>query len=503
MGHPLDSGHGPTLRGRLTVAVLLTVGFYGLALVVAIALLAAPYLEWILAHRVTFRLAAVCVIAAGAILWSIIPRRDRFVAPGPQLSADRHPRLFERLEHVAGAVAEPMPKEVYLTADVNAGVLQRGGVLGTGGRRVMLLGLPLLHTLSVSELEGVLVHEFGHYYGGDVKLGPWIYRTREAIGRTLHNLSGSEVVRLPFLWYGRQFLRVTQAISRQQEFAADGLAARIVGSGPLISGLTRVHRSAIAFSGYWQEEYVPVLRAGFMPPLLGGFDAFIQHEQVSASLDRAIKQDMERPSPDPFDSHPTLADRIAALQTFSAGVEAQHDEPADSLLGDLSSAETALLEAITVGSRGTFRVISWDDVGQTVIVPRAQEASRKFAPLLTSTTISQLPEQVERAVEIGRQMQRTVGQQVPNDPLSRQWGLQLLADLLTASLAANGWSVDAQPGAPVALRQDGKAIEPFAAIGRIASRETKADDWREEARSLGIAALPLTATQPTTAGGGG
>ena len=83
-----------------------------------------------------------------------------------------------------------MPTEVYLVADVNAFVTTRGGFMGFGSRRVMGLGLPLLQTLGVRELRAVLAHEFGHYHGGDTKLGPWIYKTRAAIGRTLQGLAG-------------------------------------------------------------------------------------------------------------------------------------------------------------------------------------------------------------------------------------------------------------------------------------------------------------------------
>jgi Zn-dependent protease with chaperone function len=69
-----------------------------------------------------------------------------------------------------------MPAEVYLIPEVNAWVGQRGGFMGIGSRRIMGLGLPLLETLNVSQLEAVLVHEFGHYYRGDTRLGPWVYK---------------------------------------------------------------------------------------------------------------------------------------------------------------------------------------------------------------------------------------------------------------------------------------------------------------------------------------
>jgi Zn-dependent protease with chaperone function len=82
-----------------------------------------------------------------------------------------------------------MPAHVYLVSDVNAFVTQRGGIMGIGSRRVMGIGLPLLRTLQVDELRAVLAHEMGHFYGGDTKLGPWIYKTRGALARTVVNLA--------------------------------------------------------------------------------------------------------------------------------------------------------------------------------------------------------------------------------------------------------------------------------------------------------------------------
>ena len=38
----------------------------------------------------------------------------------------------------------------------------------------------------------MLAHEFGHYSGGDTRLGPWIYRTRATIVRTVQQLSDED-----------------------------------------------------------------------------------------------------------------------------------------------------------------------------------------------------------------------------------------------------------------------------------------------------------------------
>lgn len=175
------------------LAVALMIGFYLLALAVAAVLLCLPYAQIVYAHRLHIKLALGCVLGALAILWSVAPRIDRFAPPGPRLTPDKCPRLFAELNQVAGAVKQEMPVEVYLVHDVNAWVAQRGGVMGFGSRRVMGIGLPLARVLTVSQLRGMLAHEFGHYHSGDTKLGPWVYKTRGAIMRTVQSLAAGKL----------------------------------------------------------------------------------------------------------------------------------------------------------------------------------------------------------------------------------------------------------------------------------------------------------------------
>ena len=64
-----------------TARALLALGFlflfYGLALAIAAALLLIPYLEITVAHRIHLKLALLCVVGAGIIVWSILPRRSK------------------------------------------------------------------------------------------------------------------------------------------------------------------------------------------------------------------------------------------------------------------------------------------------------------------------------------------------------------------------------------------------------------------------------------------
>src|SRR5215212_2623311 len=132
------------IRTRALLAVALLVGFYALALGVIAALLYVPYAEWRYVERVNLRLALFCGIGAFAIAKALVPRRDAFVPPGPELRRAEHPALFELVDDVARRTEQAPPAEVYLLMDVNAWVAERGGVMGLGSRRVMGVGLPLL-----------------------------------------------------------------------------------------------------------------------------------------------------------------------------------------------------------------------------------------------------------------------------------------------------------------------------------------------------------------------
>lgn len=131
-------------------------------------------------------------MVAAAILWSILPRRDRFEAPGPQLLPDDYPRLLREVEVIAQQMGQAMPRDVYLTPEVNAWVMERAGMLGIGNRRVMALGLPLLQMLTVSQLHGVIAHEFGHFYNGDTRLAPWVYQMRGRRGHSGDHRCGAD-----------------------------------------------------------------------------------------------------------------------------------------------------------------------------------------------------------------------------------------------------------------------------------------------------------------------
>jgi hypothetical protein len=82
MGGTEAPAAGPSLAGRFAAAIALTVGFYLLALALAAGLLAAAILPWVLEGRNNLWVTLTGLVLGVTILVAIVPRRQRFEAPG-------------------------------------------------------------------------------------------------------------------------------------------------------------------------------------------------------------------------------------------------------------------------------------------------------------------------------------------------------------------------------------------------------------------------------------
>ena len=135
------------------LAIVMVIGSY---LFVALLAAGSVYLPYIIFSRAQsdhgwdVLILLFGILIAATMLWSLIPRRQEFTAPGLLLERSRHPSLFAEIENIAAALNEPVPHDVYLIGDANAFVADRGGVMGFGTHRIMGLGLPLLSTMTVS-----------------------------------------------------------------------------------------------------------------------------------------------------------------------------------------------------------------------------------------------------------------------------------------------------------------------------------------------------------------
>lgn len=483
----------PSLVGRAILAVALMLGFYGLALGVAGTLVAIPLAELYYLRLLTGKLAFFCLAGAGIILWAIMPRPDRFLPPGPPLTEQEQPRLFVEFRRIARDVGQSMPLEVYLDPQVNAWVAHRGGAMGIGVRRVMALGLPLLQALSVAELRAVLAHEFGHYHGGDTRLGPWVYKTRLAIVRTLQGLEGHTAgLQVIFLWYARLFVRVTHAVSRAQELAADRLAARVAGAEALASGLRAVHGASAAFSAYLSSELGPVLAAGLRPPIADGFARFLAAPGIATQVRRTVEAEIAAAPGGVYDTNPPLRERIAAVQDLPPG-DVGGDARAISLLDRLPELERDLLVAVT--GNAAFRscpVMAWDNAVEQFWTPTWQRARAEHSATLRGVTPGSLPNAAGRLVELGR----TMAGGSPADGEARALATTVLGSAFAIALHERGWTIEVPAGSGARAMKDGHTIEPFNVLRRLVNGELSPQAWREQCVALDIVDLDLGALRP-------
>lgn len=165
---------------RATIAVVMLFGFYVFALAVVGGLGWLTYFAFATGHGLAGgKLGYVTIAVAGAIvvaLWQVIRAKPELPS-GLPVSPQQAPELWSSVNELARELKTRAPDQILLVPDVNAAVTEETKLLGLlGGRRTMLLGVPLLQGLTVAQLRSVLAHELGHYSGSHTRLGPVAYR---------------------------------------------------------------------------------------------------------------------------------------------------------------------------------------------------------------------------------------------------------------------------------------------------------------------------------------
>lgn len=470
------------LRKAALFVLLLWLSFYALSLAIIGALLWVPWAQIQYERRLGFAGIATAVAAlwVGASLLPSWPKRERWPPPLPK---DRHPGLHALIADLCARSGVAAPAEVYLVAEATAFAARRPRWLGLSSVSAVGVGLPLLAHLDRDALASVILHELGHHHAGDVRLGPWIYRTRQAIGKVVERLDGSAaLLQLPFVLYGRFFMRVTRRSSQQQEFAADHFAATHYGAEATGRALSVVHRIGPMWELFWQSEAVPALEHGLRPPLLEGFRTFMSTE-LQPELKELYQKARNRP-PSPLDTHPSLDERLGALNAARFSDPGQHQSLA--LVDSVEAAEHDALGFILVAQyRDQLTAASWQELGTKLWIP---EWRKQLAPYeqvlsrvrpLTLCDVLAKPEPYVQALRGPLSILSPAAEQKRMHSLLGYWLLLWLHD--------RGWALSLDPGAePSAFSASGERVVPRALVRQLATRELSDEDWRALCRHKGI-----------------
>lgn len=471
-----SSAASQPLRGRALLAVALLLGWYVLALG-TLALLVVLNVAALLADRIDFRL----IVFSGFLAFGLVRglffsgRADPIDQAGVAVDAQSQPALLSVVDAVASRLGQRPPDLVLLVPDVNAFVASEDRLLGLRpGRRVLGIGVPLLDVLRTDELAAVLAHEFGHLASGDTRLGGLVYRGRSSISRTVSAIGGT-LVGLVFVAYAKLYLRVSLAVSRRQELAADINAARLFGPDVHERALREVDVAGAAFEHFLRAYAVPLWEHQRTPAdLYGGFRSYRADPTRAHKLWELRARTDPTPS-DPYDSHPSLAERVAVLRGLPPGHEVVPDRrPARELLSDPVGveAEVAAVLERSVSPSQRLAAVPWEEAGPLVLGRTDQQVAmidglaaqlggpgRGLRGALALVAAGRGP-------ELGAALARAVGGIAPEGDrvlLARELGVAVGAGLVARG--DHRWVLTWGPSAAVESR-DGRVIDLAALVDR-------------------------------------
>jgi len=468
--------------------VLLLAGLGNLYLAAVLFLVLALLAALAASMLVLKALAVKLILVIGVFLWVVLKALWIRIPPpeGTGLRREEAPELFAIVDDFARRLRAPRFHHVLVTDEFNAGVVQAPR-LGPFGwyRNYLLLGLPFMKALSVEQFKAVLAHEYGHLARGHGRLSNWIYRQRLRWWRLMEALDAQEsrgrFLFRPFLrWYAPYFNAFSFPLARANEYEADAASVRLTSPRSAAQALTSVN----VIGSYLSERYWPHVHrhadevpqpTGFAPysAMGGGLGSAIDEASARDWLDNALAR---KTGID--DTHPSLSDRLKAIDAQPSLAPPAAGEAADRLLG---SALAPITEAFDQRWRESIQP-SWEERHQEV-----QEGRRRLAELDQAASATELPlaqayERARLTESIGGEADRALEQfraletRAPEDPtVAYSLGARLLerGDVSGVALVERAMALDED-----AIVSGSKALRDY--HWRL-GREDEAREWHEKA----------------------
>lgn len=347
-------------------AILFMAGFGALALLLLAVLLGAA----------RFGLASYVgrLLQVPVRLLAILGRR-LWLASSPTYRLELEPRdapgLFEISRALSRRAALAAPESIAVEMHVNAWVLLRGYRRGRGRTRLGV-GFDLLAGLTVSEVEAVLAHELTHARLVQRGFSRWLNKGLARLSQVTTELSAcadgyrqanarSSLADTAFQVFDRLTSRAARLVatySRQDEFEADRGAVELCGAAAIRSALARLEALSDVVSGLpWSERLARLQPGERFTSWLVSELAGQGRDEIHEPLGHAV---------DPYSTHPTLHDRLAAMPADDAPL--RDTRPGIALLADPDRVASRLISEIQ-------RVIALQEAQDT---KRLARDTRKF-----------------------------------------------------------------------------------------------------------------------------
>jgi Zn-dependent protease with chaperone function len=252
------------------------------------------------------------------VLFGLVAIATFWVQPTPLSDREIHrtefPELFAVIDRLSGELKTPKIHHVVVTYDHNAAIYQTPH-LGwpEWHQNYLILGLPLLQSLTPAQLEATLAHELGHLANHDSSFTGYIFRVR----RMWEQLTADNnlfILQWFFRWYEPLIKAYSFVSVRDREYAADALAKRMTSPEIAASDLIQTY----IYQYYLQEHFNRQLdlqaRQSPTPPtdvvtqMLAALRQPLDPQIAQVWLGLILGQ-----ATDTDDTHPCLSDRLAAV----------------------------------------------------------------------------------------------------------------------------------------------------------------------------------------------
>ncbi|MBT0961075.1 M48 family metallopeptidase [Denitromonas iodatirespirans] len=264
------------------------------------------------------------VVLAGALAWLAVSIVRWLIAPPPQAEGVRvgreaAPALYRLVDNLAERMGAESIGNIRISAEMNAAVFQRPrrGVWGAM-ETTLIIGLPLVHSVSPRQLAAILAHELAHLqrqrggwraWGAHVRA--WWHRVCERIAAD--DSAPARLLDRALSGWAEADLMAAVRLNHLEEYEADRVAARVIGPKLLGDTLVEVAMKAnFIETDYWDavmSQAAQMPRPSLRPfrdmgmGVAAGFHAAPQHRVLRSLV-------CEEGG---LSFHPTLTDRLVAL----------------------------------------------------------------------------------------------------------------------------------------------------------------------------------------------
>ena len=296
--------------------------------------------------KLIFLAAALAVVAIFGIIKIVLSKVNPLFALDAEtnhlLVEQGSEEFFARIRQICKDMNTLPPNHILLGIDDNFFVTELNIKLGSSllAGRTLYASLFQLRNLSKHEADAIFAHEMAHFSGQDTlysqKTAPLLQKAN-----SLLDLLKTNILTLPIFFFMNLFMSLfyisLQKISRQRELRADKLASQIASGEGLAHGLLKV----VGFSHFRNgleknlfslqtkiegQEIFSSIRTAFQNSLTDAVGAEVLSKQVSH----------------PFDSHPSLVERLKHLDINIAAQDVPEivkTVPAEHWFGEIANAE--------------------------------------------------------------------------------------------------------------------------------------------------------------------